>query len=261
MRDRDIVRLLVLVIGMLAAEPASPALLAWEKGQEALRQGQTEQAITHFRQSLQLDPTLARNHLSLAAAYVGKGLDAQAVPHFALYLAAQPDHLVVRAHYAEVLWRLGQLPAARTQWERFITEIQDHPELASQHLVHSHSRLMEIAEVEDDEYSEHLHRGIGLFLLGCQRAAQSDPQSQKDAESLLVKAAGELMLARAKRAEEARPCWYLHEVWSQLAQSQPAARWLHRAAAAAPYSYLTPAERRALQLAIRQSEQEKLRKP
>src|SRR5262249_46247469 len=156
MRDRAIACLIFLAVGSLAAEPAAPAVLAWEKGQEALRQGHTEQAIAFFRQSLQLDPALTRNHLSLAAAYVGKGLDEQALPHFALYLAAQPDHLVVRAHYADVLMRLGQLQAARAQFERFAAEVQDHPELASQHLVHCHSRLMEIAEVEDDEYSEHL---------------------------------------------------------------------------------------------------------
>ena len=63
------------------------------------------------------------------------------------------------------------------------------------------------------------------------------------AESLLCKAAGELILARRERPDEARPCWYLFEVWSQLAQRQPAARWLRAAEDAAPFSYLTPAER------------------
>jgi tetratricopeptide (TPR) repeat protein len=260
MRDRAVAWLTLLAVGMLAAEPASPAVLAWEKGQEALRQGHNERAIAFFRQSLQLDPALARNHLSLAAAYVGQGLDEQAAPHFALYLAAQPDHLVVRVHYADVLLRLGQLPAARTQFERFVAEVQDHPDLANQHLVRCHSRLMEIAEVEDDEYAEHLNRGIGLFLLGGRRTDLSDPEGRRCAEGLLFKAAGELMLARARRPDEARPCWYLHEVWSQLAQNQPAARWLRAAEEEAPFSYLTPAERRALQLAVRLKEREGLHK-
>jgi hypothetical protein len=119
---------------------------------------------------------------------------------------------------------------------------------------------MEIAEAEEDEYGEHLNRGIGLFLLGRQRVVLADAEARLSAESLLFKAAGELMLARVRRPDEARPCWYLHEVWSQLAQSQPAARWLRAAEAEAPFSYLTPAERRRLQLATRQGEREGLRK-
>jgi predicted Zn-dependent protease len=259
-----------LIVGMLCpsggpsatepAPPSSPAILAWEKGQEAMRQGQTQQAIAFYRQSLQLDPGLARNHLSLAAAYVGSGLDAQAVPHFALYLAAQPDHLVVRAHYAEVLLRLEEGQAARLQFERFVAEVQNHPDLAEQHLVHCHSRLMEIAEAQDDAYSEHLNRGIGLFLLGRRRTALADFEGRQYAEGLLFKAASELMLARRQRLDEARPCWYLHEVWSQLAQSQPAARWLRAAAAAAPFSYLTPTELRELHLATYHAGREKVLK-
>lgn len=251
-----VVGLVCLVGGVPAAEPCPttvPAVLAWEKGQEAMRQGDAERAIALYQRSLALDPTLVSSHLSLAAAYVGQGQDERALPHFASYLAARPDHLIARAHYAEALWRLGRLPAARGEFERFTAEVQDQPELADQHLVHCHSRLMEIAEAEDDAYGEHLNRGIGLFLLGRRRAALEGPGDRGGAEELLFKAAGELMLARRQRPDEARPCWYLYEVWTQLAQSQPAARWL-RAAAAAPPDSLTPRETYQLQLATRSRE-------
>jgi tetratricopeptide (TPR) repeat protein len=221
----------------------------WEKGQEALRQGETEQAILLFQQSLKLDPELANNHLSLAAAYVGLGQDEQAVPHFVRYLTVRPDHLEVRAHYAEVLLRLDRKADARAEFERFVADVQDHDELAREHLVHCHSRLMEIAEDEGDEYARHLHRGIGLYLLGCRRADLPEPEGELSVEVLWCQAAGELTLARRCRPAEARPCWYLYEVWSGLAQSQPAARALRAAESAAPLSYLTPAERQALQLA------------
>jgi predicted Zn-dependent protease len=250
-----VVGLVCLAGGPLAAEPApapGPAVLAWEKGQEAMRQGHAEQAIALYRQSLALDPALACTHLSLAAALVGQGEDEQALTHFARYLAARPEHLVVRAHYAEALWRLARGPAARAEFERFVAEAQVDPDLADQHLVHCHSRLMEIAEAEDDEYGERLNRGIGLFLLGRRRAALAGPEGTRDAEGLLFQAAGELMLARLQRPDEARPCWYLYEVWSQLAQSQPAAHWLRLAAAAVLPNSLTPAEMRGLQLATRQ---------
>jgi hypothetical protein len=52
----------------------------------------------------------------------------------------------------------------------------------------------------------------------------------------------------------------LYEVWTRLAQRQPAGRCLRAAAGAAPLSYLTPAEQRELYLACRQTEREGQRK-
>jgi hypothetical protein len=197
------------------------------------------------------DPAaLARNHLSVAASLLEQGEPAAAAPHLEKYVAAFPRHHIVRAHFAELLLRLHRLPEARRHFERFVADVQDVPELASKHLIHCHSRLMEIAEAEADEYQEHLHRGIGLYLLACERAALGDVESgELCAESVLCRAAGELALARHQRRGEAQPCWYLYEVWSRLSQRQPAMRHLREADAAAPFSYLTPTERRNLQLA------------
>jgi tetratricopeptide (TPR) repeat protein len=240
----------------LSQAPEAPALRAWQDGQRAMQEGRTEQAIACYRESLRLDPSLARNHLSLSAAYLGLGQDEQAAPHLARYLAAQPDHLVIRSHYAELLLRLQRAGDARAQFERFIAEVQDHEELARQHLVHCHSRLMEIAEGDEDEYGEHLHRGIGLYLLARQRAELGEVEGGLSAEALLCKAAGELTLARLRRPDEARPWWYLHEVWSQLGQQQPAGRSLRAAAATAPLTYLTPAEQRDLRRACLRAERD-----
>jgi tetratricopeptide (TPR) repeat protein len=245
----------------LAQTPQSVAALrAWQDGQRAMADGHTDQAIACYEHSLRLDPALARNHLSLAAAFLAQGQDEQAAPHLAEYLEAQPDHLVIRAHYAELLLRLERRGDARAQFERFIAEAQDHETLARQHLVHCHSRLMEIAEGEEDEYAEHLHRGIGLYLLGHQRARLDDPDGAPAAEGLLCKAAGELTVAQLRRPNEARPWWYLYAVWSELAQQQPAARALRAAEAAAPLSSLTPAEQRDLYLACRRAGRESLHK-
>jgi tetratricopeptide (TPR) repeat protein len=224
----------------------------WQQGQQAMIDGQADRAIALYWQSLELDPELIRNHLSLAAAYIAKGEDARAAPHLARYVRTQPDHLVIRAHYAELLLRLRQPHQARPQFERFVADVQDHDELARQHLIHCHSRLMEIAEAEEDGYGEHLHRGIGLFLLARERERLPDPDGDLSAEGLLFRAAGELTLARLQRADEVRACWYLHEVWSHLAQRQPTLRWLRAAEVAAPLGDLTPAEQRDLQLAWRQ---------
>jgi tetratricopeptide (TPR) repeat protein len=218
----------------------------WLQGQEAMRQGQPKEAIRYYEQSLAADGEMKRNHLSIASAYVAQDDPAAAEPHLAKYLAAYPDHAVVRGLYADLLIRLGKMGEARPQFERYIADIQQRPELSGK-LVRCHSRLMEIAESEGDEYSEHLQRGIGLVLLARERAKLPDAdEGELSVESLLCKAAGELGHARSLRKNEARPSWYLYEVWSRLGQSQPALRHLREARAASAFTYLSPAEKRGL---------------
>jgi hypothetical protein len=90
-----------------------------------------------------------------------------------------------------------------------------------------------------------------MYMLAQQTAVLDDPEGDLSTEALLCKAAAELTSARALRPAEARPCWYLHAVWRRLAQPHLARRWLAEADQAAPFSYLTPAEHRGLQLACR----------
>jgi predicted Zn-dependent protease len=241
-----------LSVSSFATEPGTPtALDLWNKGQSAMRDGHPETAALYYQQSLALDPTLARNHLSLAAAYLEQGLDDKACPHLATYLAARPEHLSIRLHFADLLLRLQRLPEARVQFERYVADAQGQGGPAARQLLHCHSQLMEIAETLDDVYEEHLHRGIGLFLLARERAGVPDADDGTvSTEGLLCKAAGELTRARQKRPEEARPYWYLSQVWSRLAQRHPAQHCLRQAEDASLTSQLTPAERRDLSQAL-----------
>src|SRR5207248_6046552 len=109
-----------------------------------------------------------------------------------------------------------------THFESLACESQGRPAPTPTDLLHCHSRLMAIAEQSEDVYNEHLHRGIGLFLLARSRAALADVDEELSAEGLFFKAAAELTLAHLERPEEARPCWYLYEIWSRLGQRQPA---------------------------------------
>jgi tetratricopeptide (TPR) repeat protein len=238
---------------LLPAEPelSSPGQPDWEQGQQAMLEGKTERAIASFQQSLKQDPALARNHLSLAAAYLAEGKEQEAAEQLKQYLEAEPQHFTVREQYAELLLRLDQLEPAREQFERYDSDIQDHDDLAQQHMVHCHSRLLEIARRLDDDYALHLHRGIALYWLARQRSQISGNDEELSSEGLLCQSASEFVLARRARPDEARPCWYLHEVWSRLAQRQPASRWLRAAEEAAPFSYLTAVEQCNLHLACR----------
>jgi len=236
--------LLLLPCQPSARETTSPGWPLWQQAQQALLRSETDRAIDLYEQSLAADPKLTRNYLGLAAAWLDKGEDSRAALHLMLYVAAHPEHLSVRAQYADLLHRLRRLKEARVEFERFVADAQEDEGMAERHLVHCHSCLMQIAEWEENPFEEHLHRGIGLYLLARQQARLV--KGELPAEGLLCRAAAELTLARRARPGEARPWWYLHEVWSSLAQSQPAARCLRVAASAAPFSYLTPAEQRDL---------------
>jgi hypothetical protein len=183
--------------------------------------------------------------LAVAAACLERGEETAAVAHLTRYVTAFPDRPLIRATLAELLWRRDRLADARQHYEQFLRDSEPSgTEIGRQ--IHAHTRLVAIAGRTADAYSEHLHRGIGLYLL----AGQNRGADAADAEGLLCKAAGELTLAQRERPAEARPHWYLYLVWSQLGQSRPADRSLDRATALAPFADLTPAERRDLSLAM-----------
>lgn len=254
MAPRLALTLCLLLPAAARAEP-TPAERALRLGEQAMDADRFEEAIGHFELALRLDPALAKARLNLAAAHLARGEDREALPHLAAYLRARPEHFIVRPHYADALLRLGLTTEASLQLERFVAEAQPFAHLADGQLIGMHTKLMELAARRRDAYGEHLHRGIGLYLLAGKRTDLGDERSLRLAEGLLCKAAAELTLARLAEPGKVRPCWYLHRVWVRLAQSQPAMRWLRAAAAqAGPLSDLTPAEARDLTQAARMAE-------
>jgi tetratricopeptide (TPR) repeat protein len=223
----------------------------WQAGQAAMKSGEPECAITLYEQSLEADPQLRQNHLSLAAAYLEKGNDRLACDHLGKFLATNPDHRNARFYYAELLVKLGRHREASGHLELAVRREQEEPQPDLQHLVHCHTRLLEVSEALNARYLVHLHRGIGMYLLARQRIVLPDVVGQLPAEALLCKAVAELTRAHSLRPGEARACWYLHAAWKQLAQAEPARRWLAEASRLAPFTDLTPAEARDLWLACR----------
>ena len=96
--------------------PAAQAQELWQQGQEAMEAGQPDEAIELYRQSLDADRRLERNHLSLAAAFLEKDDELAACRHLAEYVADDSDCLLARAYLAELLLRLGQLDPARAEF-------------------------------------------------------------------------------------------------------------------------------------------------
>ncbi len=238
------------VLAALAANEAPPAAeTLWQQGQEAMRQGRPAEAVACYEQSLIRAPELTRNYLSLAAAYLELGSSANACTQLGRYVVAHPEDTQARTEYAELLARVGKVGRARAEYERCVADAQAEGAAAASLLIRCHSRLMEMAEALEDAYAEHLHRGIGLYLLARESEDLAEAEAALPSEGLFCKAAGELTLALEERPDEARPNWYLYAVWTRLGQRPLAQRSLRDAGEAAPFSYLTPVEQRGLHLA------------
>jgi tetratricopeptide (TPR) repeat protein len=235
-----------------AQEPQARSL--WEQGQAAMKRGDRPQAIDFYERCLKQDPSFVRAHLSIAAAYLELNDERQALPHLASYVRAVPDHLIMRVHYAEILFRLQLFQEARTQFEEFLVLGQDRSETTPTLLIEVHSKLMEIGELTEDEYTERLHRGIGLYLLAGERNRLGEPDATLSVEGLLCRAVTELKEAAEQRPQEARPLWYLYLTWTRLGERPQALRALHQAEQNAGFSRMTPFEEQEMQFALRKQE-------
>lgn len=189
--------------------------------------------------------------LALAAVCVENGDVTGAAGHLHHHLKTHPEQIMIRAYLAEILLQTKQYPDAQYHFERFIAEAQESDGSTRKHVLHCHTRLMEIAQARNDGYAEHLNRGIGLVLLARQldtdlAAAETE---QGFRERLLCKASRELRQAEKLRPDEPRPSLYLFEVWTKLDQPRSAERALKKAKAYAALLPLPPAEYRLMQLA------------
>ena len=181
------------------------------------------------------------DELSRAADCLDRGDRAAAAAHLAAHVRAHPDEVMVRAHLAEVLFRLGRAAEAAGEFERFVADAQPMTGPPRQHLVHCHTRLMAIAAARGDAYREALHRGIGLRLLVAEWDADPARRDEGMAGEALKKAADALREAREERPGDARANLYLAEVYARLGQPGPAREAARAARAGVPYG-LTPAE-------------------
>jgi len=183
----------------------------------------------------------AVDDVGLAAACLERGDDNAAISHMARHLKAHPEKSFVRFTFAELLFRHDRIDEAKLEYERFLREAPAGAD--KNRLVHAHAQLVAISERNGDNYAEHLHRGIGLYLL----TSDSDEASAR--QELLFKSAKELRFAARLRSQDARPHWHLFLVWSRLSQSLEANRHLHRSIELAGNSDLTRSERADLAIA------------
>jgi len=157
------------------------------------------------------------DHLRAAALLVDRGEIAPAIPHLKAHLKRHPDAPMIRAYLAELLLKVGHEAEAKTHYEQFVRDAAEQEGLAKHHLVHAHTKLMEIAAEADDTYLEQYHRGVALYHL----ASPASDGGYAWNESTLHKAATALNAAIAADGNDPRPLLPLMEV--QLRMDQPGA--------------------------------------
>ncbi len=184
----------------------------------------------------------AEDALARAADCLDRGDQAGAVPHLRAYVRAHPDAVMIRAHLAELLFRLGEADEARGEFERFVADAQQTTGPARAHLVHCHTRLMEIARSAGDPYHEELYRGIGLLLLVKRWDADPGRRDETVAEQTLAKAVAALRAAADERPGDVRASLYLGEALERLGQVSAARAAYRTAKAGLPDPAVTPAE-------------------
>lgn len=186
--------------------------------------------------------------LGLAAVCIEKGDNNGAINQLRKHLQSHPEQIMIRAYLAELLLKVKKLPDAQHQFDRFIAEAQSAKGPAQKHVLHCHTRLMEIAQDRDDAYGEHLHRGIGMVLLARQLEAGIGSEEVEPGfrERLLCKAVAELNKAKKLRSDEPRPHCYLAEVFTKLDQPRSADKALQSAKSLAALLPLPASEMKAL---------------
>ena len=182
------------------------------------------------------------DHLRLAAERLDCADEMGALPHLKAHLRQQPDAVMVRAYLGELLMKTGNLPESKLHFEQFTREAAEASGPAKRHLVHVHTRLMELAGQTDDIFGEQLHRGIGLVLLVKQWHDDGDPADAALTERTLVQAAKALKNADAEKPGDALVWFYLAEAWSELGQPSSARGAVRKSLECQPEWTLNPNE-------------------
>ncbi len=189
-----------------------------------------------FRPHLAPEPDDAIDHLALAADALDRGDDRAASFRFAAHLHDHPDDAATRGQLAELLFRQRRFAEARHEYEAFVAFAQPASGPVHKLLPHAHTRLLLLAQEENDAAAEQLHRGIGLVAL-----VESWGEDRNDSleQRTLMKAVRALRAARPAHA--ARANLYLALAYDRLGQPSAARSAVRAAEAAAPCA-LTPWE-------------------
>ena len=112
-----------------AAVTANPyAWLAHNNlGSALFEQEQADEAISHFRRALEIEPGFAKAHYNLAGILRDRGQIDEAAIHFQRALEIQPNYSTAHYNFGEILRQKGRLDEAIVHFRR---AVEIHPEYA-----------------------------------------------------------------------------------------------------------------------------------
>jgi predicted Zn-dependent protease len=153
--------------------------------------------------------------LTLFGESLARGDDAAACHHLEDYVREHPDQPLFRVQLADLLQRTGEADRGRVHLDRFTADARECGKPLWGPLVSAHTRLMDLAALDDDPFAEALHRGLGLLVL----VEQQDADAERDEafrEQLLCKAVKSLTEAKRLRPEDARVRLALAEAFTRM---------------------------------------------
>lgn len=194
--------------------------------------------------SIVVDVGDSRDELALAATCLESGNTQGAIDHLSAHVQQFPDHVAIRTLLAEQYLKLGKTRDARVHIQRMLDDGHGDSTINREQLVTCHTRLMQIAQDERDEFAESYHRGMGLLLVVEGWDGTKD-QDRVLVERTLSQALSNFRTALEQRPNDTRLNLSMCDVLSRLGQHS-AARTAYRKASVASPASLTAAERMRL---------------
>ena len=102
--------------------------------------GETDAAITHYRQALRIKPDFVEAHNNLGNVLAGRGEGAAAVTHYQTALAIKPDYAEAHNNLGLALADRGQLEAAAAERDRAVDPQVSTKPSADRDGVHAYQR-------------------------------------------------------------------------------------------------------------------------
>lgn len=159
--------------------------------------------------------------LTLAAEALDRGDKGVAAVHLEAYVRLHPEQLMFRAQLADLLVKVDRPDDARVHYERFAVAARNATGVPKSHLVHVHTRLMEIGQRSGDRFAELYHRGVGLLLLVKDEDGKPDREAEF-CEEMLCKAMKALVEAKELNPNETGVRVYLAEVYDRMGNRRAA---------------------------------------
>jgi hypothetical protein len=178
---------------------------------------------THTRNKVEGDGVeRATDPLTLVAESLERGDKIAAANHLETYVRRHPEQCMFRLQLAELLLQINDDARAKVHFEQFVARAQTGPESVRKYLVHAHTRLMEIAQRENDPLAELFHRGVGLLIL-VQEQDRSPDREEDLYEEMLCQSLRALNEAKERKPGDLRVRVYLAEVYERMGNHRAAA--------------------------------------